>query len=98
MKKVGDLCPYCKIPLSEQTLFLKKLAKQENARNSSIKAKKNGNRKGGRNKKRDDILIKSLRESGLTIRAIAKQSGVSTTAVQRSLKAGLKSGSRLEGL
>lgn len=66
---------------------LKRNRRIENARNSAIKAQQSGNiRKTGRKKKRDDIRIRELRKAGLSIRKIASQVGVSTTAVQRAIK------------
>lgn len=54
----------------------------------------NAKRKGkklGRPKVRDDDRIRALRAQGLSIRAIARQAGVSAMAVQRSLKSVTKS-------
>lgn len=59
--------------------------KAANARRSVEKALAKGSYLG-RNKKRDDVRIAELRKQGLSIRAIAKEAGVSSTVVQRSLK------------
>lgn len=56
----------------------------ENAFMSRAKARTKGS-KLGRKKRRDDETIRKLRREGRTIRAIAKATGVSTTAVQRAL-------------
>lgn len=61
-----------------------KIKKRRNGRASIEKAKANGSLLG-RNKKRDDKLIADLRKTGMSIRAIATQTGVSSTAVHRSL-------------
>jgi DNA invertase Pin-like site-specific DNA recombinase len=61
--------------------------KAQNAKNSAAKRLKNPNaNKGGRPKLRNDELIKKLRKQGLSIRAIAKQTGISAKAVQRGLR------------
>jgi DNA invertase Pin-like site-specific DNA recombinase len=52
-------------------------------------AKRKGKRLG-RPKRRDDDQIRALRAQGKSIRQIAKAVGVSTTAVQRSLKGVIK--------
>ena len=62
-----------------------KIKKRNNAKASVAKAKANGSFLG-RNKKRDDKLIAALRKTGMSIRAIAARTGVSSTAVHRSLK------------
>jgi hypothetical protein len=59
--------------------------KVKNAHASVAKAKARGSFLG-RRKKRDDVAIGKLRAKGMSIRAIAKATNVSTTAVQRSLK------------
>lgn len=65
----------------------KKNRKITNARATSLKVKKKGVAvKTGRKKLRDDSQIHALRASGLTIREIASNIKLSTTAVQRSLK------------
>lgn len=63
---------------------LGRVGKRQNALNSAAKAKANGNHPG-RKKLRNDEIIRKLRRRGLSIRAIAKLEGVSTTAVQRAL-------------
>lgn len=65
-------------------IIIGRIGKRENAKASSRKAKENGSRIG-RKKIRNDENICRLRDRGLSIRAIAKLEGVSTTAVQRSL-------------
>lgn len=85
MKNVGDPCPYCSKPLSKALIDYKRRSKANNARASIAKAKANGS-KMGREKVRDDAKILKLRRKGFSIRAIAWATGVSTTAVQRSLK------------
>ena len=62
------------------------LYKSENAKVSQMKARASGIPLG-RPKKRDDLIISSLRQQGLSIRDIAARTGVSTAAVQRSIKA-----------
>jgi len=60
--------------------------KVKNGLNSLAKAKASGRTKYiGRPKIRNDEQIKQLRASGLTYREIAKEIGLSTTAVQRCL-------------
>lgn len=80
------ICKYCfseyDVEVRAKTAYEKK---RQNAINSAMKAKANGN-KGGRKKIRDDKKIRQLRLSGLTIRQIAAEVNLSTTAVQRSLK------------
>lgn len=58
---------------------------QERVRAGLRRAKAQGKRIG-RRKVRDDDQIRRLREDGLSIRAISKRVGLSTTAVQRALK------------
>lgn len=64
---------------------LKRSRKIENARASSYKAQNRGHRLG-RKRIRDNSKIQKLRREGLTIREIAAQVHLSTTAVQRALK------------
>jgi len=71
--------------LKDIRIILGRSKKRENAKASIRKAKENGSRIG-RNKIRNDENIAKLRKRGMTIRAIAKVEGVSTTAVQRALK------------
>lgn len=78
-------CKYCLREITPEVLAEKKRRKAENARASLAKAKANGNRPG-RRKVRDDALIKQLRKDGLVIREIAALVGLSTTAIQKSLK------------
>lgn len=85
--KVGDPCPYCLRTLTKKVFKEKYMRKVANARLSVKKAIANGNhRSGGRPKLRDDNLIRLLRKKGLSIRAIAREIGLSTSAVQRGLK------------
>lgn len=56
-----------------------------NAKASAKKAKANGTHVG-RNKIRDDVQIRSLRKLGKSIRQIAREIGLSASAVQRGLK------------
>jgi len=65
----------------------KKQRKIENALSSVRKYKASGRVKVcGRPKIRNDERIKLLREQGLSYIEIAKDQGISTTAIQRSLK------------
>jgi DNA invertase Pin-like site-specific DNA recombinase len=89
MKFVGDPCPYCKRPLTNDFVERRRISKIENALASSAKREANGNGRGGRKKQRNDDEIKRLRASGMTFREIAKAVGFSTTAVQRALKTGV---------
>jgi DNA invertase Pin-like site-specific DNA recombinase len=81
---MNKFCKFCYRPITQDVIDEKRRRKVENARNSARKAKLNGNR-GGRKKIRDDEQIKRLREQGLTMREIAAEIGLSTTAVQRGL-------------
>lgn len=63
----------------------KKTRKVANARASSAKARMR-NHRIGRKKIRNDVLIQQLRKQGFSIREIAFRTGVSTAAVQKSLK------------
>jgi DNA invertase Pin-like site-specific DNA recombinase len=65
-------------------LAAKQNRKRENAR-ASIQKARSKNHCFGRRKVRNDLQIRQLRSNGLSIRAIAKEVGVSTTAVQRAL-------------
>lgn len=78
-------CKYCYRPITKAVLAEKKKRKADNARASRTKALARGT-PFGRKKVRDDAQIKDLRDSGLTLREIAQVIGLSTTAVQRSLK------------
>ena len=64
---------------------LKRNRKIENARWSSIKSKVNGN-KPGPNKKRNDREIFLLRQKGLSIRQIAKETDFSPALIHQVLK------------
>lgn len=66
--------------------ILNRQKKRDNAISSVKKAVANGSYLG-RNKKRNDKAIWKLRDKGLSIRAIAKIEGISSTAVARSLQA-----------
>lgn len=66
------------------SIILGRIGKRENAKASSRKAKERGTRVG-RKKIRNDDNIWKLRDRGLSIRAIAKLEGVSTTVVHRAL-------------
>lgn len=80
-------CKYCLRPITKNVIAKKRAIKVQNALNSLAKAKANGNcAKMGRKKIRNDEQIRALRKTGLTMRAIAKKIGLSTTAVQRGLK------------
>lgn len=73
--------------LNSAWVELKRNKKIENARRSSIKAQRSGNiHNTGRKRTRDDHRIHDLRERGYSIREIARETGVSPSAVQRSLK------------
>lgn len=79
-------CPYCKRTFTAKELADRRQERIQNALNSQAKAKRNGN-KLGRKKIRDDGLIRWYRRhKGLTIRAIAEKTGISTASVQRALK------------
>ncbi len=69
----------------EQVLIEYKREKKVAEALASVKKAKERGSFLGRNKKRDDDLIWDLYGKGLTVRAIAKQAGVSATVVQRSL-------------
>lgn len=73
------------IELQKAWLEFKRNRKITNGRASLVKAK-DRQHKTGRKKVRDDLFIHQLRKDGLTIREIASKIGLSTTAVQRSLK------------
>lgn len=73
------------VSLHKAWLNFKRNRKITNGRASLAKAKDRMH-KTGRKKIRDDIYIQKLRRDGLTIREIASKIGLSTTAVQRSLK------------
>lgn len=70
--------------LKDLTLIIGRIKKRINAYATATKMQARGT-KPGRHKKRDDKLIASLRDRGMSMRAIAKLAGVSTTAVHRSL-------------
>lgn len=72
--------------LKAALVVLGRIKKRRNMAKSFQKAKDNGSLLG-RRKKRNDESIHRLRMRGLSIRAIAKIEGVSSTSVQRSLKA-----------
>ena len=80
-------CPHCGLgtTLKDADPQEYKRRKIANAIASSKKAKANGSHIG-RNKMRDDLEIRKLRAKGLSIRAIAKEIGMSTATVQRGLK------------
>lgn len=87
MKKVGDPCPYCKVPLSAETMEKKKQARIANALASVEKMKANGTYRGGPPRSRDDELIKELyAERVLSIRQIATLIGCSSSTVWKSLR------------
>ena len=65
-------------------VVLGSIKKRQNAYETHKKMKENGTYPG-RNKIRDDKLIRKLRKNGLSMRAIAKIACVSTTAVHRSI-------------
>lgn len=80
-------CPYCHRKMTKAVWALKRKIKVNNALASVAKMKaKGGKYPGGRAKIRDDDQIKELRARGLSIRAIAREIGLSSTAVQRGLK------------
>lgn len=79
---LGRPCPKCRAPISQKSIDIITKIKRENAMNMGKGIK----HKVGRKKIRDDDQIYFLRKSGLTLRAIAKIIGLSTTAVLRSLK------------
>ena len=72
--------------LKEALVVLGRIKKRRNARASVAKAKARGT-KMGRPKKRNDEAIQKLRDRGFSYRKIAKFERISTTAVQRALKA-----------
>jgi DNA-binding NarL/FixJ family response regulator len=78
-------CLYCHRPITEDVVAEKKRRKVANALASVEKAKRNGTKVGPK-KKRDDEQIKRLRAKGLSMRAIAKEIGMSTGSVQKGLK------------
>lgn len=82
-----NICPNCgkSTALRDSNPEEYKKRKIQNAKNSSMKAKLNGNKPGPK-KSRDDDEIKRLREKGFSIRKIAKLVGFSTSLVWRSLK------------
>lgn len=73
------------VSLHRAWLDFKRNRKITNGRASLAKAK-DRQHQTGRKKVRDDSFIHQLRQNGLTIREIASKIGLSTTAVQRSLK------------
>lgn len=79
-------CKFCYRKITKAVLAEKRRRKVENALNSTAKRIANGTKAGGRPKVRDDKQICALRKRGLSIRAIAKEIGLSTTAVMRGLK------------
>ncbi len=70
--------------LKQAITVLNRQKKRANALASVRKAIERGSHLG-RKRKRNDKAIWKLRDKGLSMRAIAKLEGVSTTAVQRSL-------------
>lgn len=83
----ADKCPYCHRKMTKAVWAFKRQLKVNNALASVAKMKaKGGKYPGGRNKLRNDDRIKALRKQGLSMRAIAKEIGLSTSAVQRGLK------------
>jgi AraC-like DNA-binding protein len=94
MLKVGERCSRCTQIIPKRVVDEKRRARAENARRSAAKARSNGTHYG-RRKIRNDDQIKALRRQGLTMREIAKEIGLSTSAVQRGLKAVIPLG--LEG-
>lgn len=79
-------CKYCHRPITKAVLAEKRRRKVENALASTRKRIERGTPTKGRTKIRNDEQIRELRAKGLTIRAIAKEIGMSTMAVQRGLK------------
>lgn len=80
-------CPYCYNeydPIKRQAIVYK--SKVANARNSYKKARANGT-PFGRPKIRNDEQIKELRSKGLSLRKIAKETGLSATAIHKALRA-----------
>lgn len=88
--KPGDECPGCFRALTQWSFDEARKRKAANAYNTYKKLKdkfaKTGVWAGGRPKQRDDNQIKKLRRKGLSIREIAREIGLSTSAVQRGLK------------
>ncbi len=88
--KPGDECPGCFRALTSWSFDEGRRRKTQNATNTHkkllAKFKETGVWPGGRPKVRDDAEIKRLRKKGLSIRAIANEIGLSTSAVQRGLK------------
>lgn len=82
---LGIPCPFCHRQITQAVLDKKRMLKTDNARASTKKRIANGTY-AGPPKLRDDSWIKELRRQGLTIREIAKEIGLSTSAVQRGLK------------
>lgn len=72
--------------LKEGLIVLGRIKKRHNAYVTQVKMKERGTH-AGRPKKRNDKAIGKLRNKGLSIRKIAEIEGVSTAAVQRSLRA-----------
>ena len=81
----GDKCPRCLRPITLDVLSNKRRIKIENALASVQKAKANGTRVGPK-RRRPSERIKELRKNGLTIRAIAREIGMSTRSVQAGLE------------
>lgn len=81
---MSDILDRILTAVEQVILEYKREKKVANALSTVAKAKERGSFLG-RRKIRDDALIAKLRADGLTMRQIAQKSGVSTTAVQRSL-------------
>lgn len=79
-------CPYCHRKMTAAVWKAKRQIKIDNAHAMHAKLKESGKWPGGRPKVRNDAEIKRLRSKGLSIRSIAKEIGMSTTAVQDGLK------------
>ncbi len=83
-------CPYCYREITPEIEAEKAKRKADNARSSIQKARANGT-PIGRPKKVNDTIVAKLRGTihrgkRLSIRQIAKEHGVSSAAIQQSLK------------
>lgn len=85
--RIGEPCKLCLRPITQKVLDEKRQRKIANALATVEKLRAKGIKwSGGRPRKRNDEEIRRLRETGLSLRDIAKRVGFSTTAVQRALK------------